>query len=387
MTPIAQRCARRLDMSGLWAILGFGLLLTVLLDAFETIVLPRRVTRRFRITSAFYRYTWRPFSYLAMRTKSGKRRESLLSFYGPVSLLFLLTVWAVGLVLAYALLHWSAGASLEAPEKDVTFRTVLYYSGSTFFTLGLGEIRPIGMIERMLTVAEAGTGFGFLALVIGYLPVIYQAFSARESTIVLLDARAGSPPSAFELLHREGSHGHFVGLLEKWEEWAAHLLESHLSYPVLVFFRSQHDNQSWLSALTTMLDASAFSISVMQGETAHAAELTFAIARHAVVDLSNVLRTPPKTPPNDRLPSADFQHLCQMLMQARVAVDAGSQAEDRLRKLRDLYEPYVTALAEFLLVALPNWIPDHARADNWLTSAWGRAQTPFAVSGPFQMPD
>ncbi len=374
-------------MVGLWAILGFALLIAILHDAFETIVLPRRVTRRFRITSIFYRYTWRPFSYLALRIKSSKRREAFVGFYGPISLLFLLTIWAFGLVLAYALLHWSTGANLEAPEKQVAFRTVLYYSGSTFFTLGLGEIRPLGALERVLSVVEAANGFGFLALVIGYLPIIYQAFSARESTIVLLDARAGSPPSAYELLRREGSHPHFIDLLKQWEDWTARLLESHLSYPVLVFFRSQHDNQSWLSALTTILDASAFSIAALRGETAHAAELTFAIARHAVVDLSNVLKRPPRVPGRDRLSSPDFQHMCQMLARANVPVDVSSEAEDRLHKLRVLYEPYVNALAQFLLVALPDWVPERARSDNWLTSAWGRAQKPFAVSGPFDMPD
>src|SRR5439155_1281913 len=135
-------------------------------------------------------------------------------------------------------------------------------------------------------VIEAGVGFGFLALVIGYLPVLYQSFSRREVNITLLDARAGSPPSAEELLRGFGAdHEELTVLLAEWERWAAEVLESHLSYPVLSYYRSQHDNQSWLAALTTALDASALVMVGIEGACARQAGLTFAMARHGVVDL------------------------------------------------------------------------------------------------------
>ena len=104
-------------------------------------------------------------------------------------------------------------------------------------------------------------GFGFLALIIGYVPIIYQAFSRRESNISLLDARAGSPSSATEMLRRHYRTQRLEELLQflrKWEQWCATLLESHLSYPVLTYYRSQHERQSWLAALTTVLDTCAF---------------------------------------------------------------------------------------------------------------------------------
>src|SRR5262249_53222577 len=163
----------------------------------------------------------------------------------------------------FALLHWAFGSRIQTANAHPGFGFVLYFSGTTFFTLGLGDITPLSTAARVLTVAEGGTGFGFLGIVIGYLPVIYQAFSRREVNISLLDARAGSPPSAAELLRRH-SQGHQLEslqqLLHDWERWSAELLESHLSYPVLAYFRSQHNNQSWLSALTTMLDTSALVI-------------------------------------------------------------------------------------------------------------------------------
>src|SRR4029077_10579685 len=154
----------------------------------------------------------------------------------------------VGLIAGFALLHWSLGTSLSVPNgADNTFGTYLYFSGTTFFTLGYGDAVPTSGWGRALSVSEAGIGFGFLAIVISYLPVLYQAFSRREITISLLDARAGSPPTAGELLRRLAeahSLARIGPLLAEWERWSAELLESHMSFPVLGYYRSQHENQS-----------------------------------------------------------------------------------------------------------------------------------------------
>ena len=78
-------------------------------------------------------------------------------------------------------------------------------------------------------------------------------------------------------------------ILRDWERWAAEVLESHLSYPALSFFRSQHNNQSWLGALITILDGSALVIAGVDGLRNEQAKITFAMARHAVVDLAQVV--------------------------------------------------------------------------------------------------
>ncbi|PYO44537.1 MAG: two pore domain potassium channel family protein, partial [Gemmatimonadetes bacterium] len=271
-----------------WAgIAGAVLVAVVLWDAFETIVLPRRVTRRVRLTRFFYRATWRPFAASAGFVRAGGRREAYLGFYGPLSLLLLLVLWAAALVLGFGLLQYAAGSAASLTNETARLTTDVYLSGTTFFTLGLGDVAPQGTFARVLTVVESGLGFGFLAIVIGYFPVLYQAFSRREVSISLLDARAGSPPSAAELLRRHGGPGGAAALerlLTEWERWAAELLETHLSYPLLAYFRSQHTNQSWLAALTTVLDTSALVMVGIEGGCARQARLTFAMARHAVVD-------------------------------------------------------------------------------------------------------
>src|SRR4051812_19409200 len=187
------------DMVGVLGLLLFGI---VLGDAFETIVLPRRVQRRVRLARMFYGTTWQAWASIARRIRKPSRHDNFLSYYGPLSLLLLLGVWAVILVMSFAMMHWGFGTHPEGPEGQATFGGVIYMSGNTLFTLGMGDVRSESTLGRVLTIAEAGTGIAFLALVIGYLPVIYQAFSRREANISLLDARAGSPPSASELLRR-----------------------------------------------------------------------------------------------------------------------------------------------------------------------------------------
>jgi hypothetical protein len=366
-------------MRAIVTILGIALLLIILWDSFETVVLPRRVRRRLRLTYLFYATTWRFWSATARRMRLGDRRDGFLSYYGPLSLIMLLGVWAASLALGFAMLHWGLGSALlDSQGQAIDFGGALYMSGSTLFTLGMGDITPHSPLARALTVAEAGTGIAFLALVIGYLPVIYQAFSRREINISLLDARAGSPPSAGELLRRHAESDTaetMVQFLRDWERWSSEVLESHLSYPVLSYYRSQHDRESWLAALTMLLDVSALLMVGVDGIPTHPARLAFAMARHAAVDLSQVFNTPPYVPKRNRLPPTDLARLRKLLADAGMSLREGPDADQMLIALRAKYEPYVNALAEHLLVALPAWLPESDASDDWQTSVWEHAAT------------
>jgi len=359
-----------------------GLLLigVTLWEAFETIVLPRRVTRQFRLTRAFYRVTWVSWRSCASIRRSKKKRDALFSYYGPLSLLLLFAFWAVTLVFGFALVHYGDAESLKGSMLPGRFGNCLYLSGTTLFTLGLGDITPTSPLGRFVTVAEAGIGFGFLALVIGYLPVLYQAFSRREVTISLLDARAGSPPTAFELLRRHAGPGGYgldalTTVLHEWEHWSADLMESHLSYPVLAYFRSQHDNQSWIGSLTAVLDLCALAMVGLEGMCQYQAKMTFAIARHALVDLSQVFgAAPDHGGSSTRLHPADLDAIRGQLLESGMRLTTGEVADAELQRLRGLYEPYAIALARHLRLDLPPWIKREAVKDNWQTSAWQHAQ-------------
>jgi len=358
-------------------IAGVVVFLVVLWDAFEAIILPRRVTRKFRLARLYYLFTWKSWKLYARLIPHRKTRETFLAYYGPISLLVLIGVWAVGLVVAFGMMQYGAGSAVNITGQGAHsgLATDMYLSGTTFFTLGLGDVVPRSSVARFLVVTEAGFGFGFLAAVIGYLPFIYGAFGRREINISLLDARAGTPPTAGELLRRHsypGGKDTLRDLLKAWEIWSAELLESHLSYPVLAYFRSQHDNQSWIGALTAILDTCALAISSVEGICAKQAELTFAIARHAVVDLCQVFGAPPRAPQDDRLPPEILQKLRHKLAEHGAALASTAEVDQKLLELRRMYEPYVCALARHLNQTVPPWIPDHKSKDNWQTTAWGQ---------------
>src|SRR5213594_1592249 len=317
-------------------IAGIAIVAGILLDAFETIVLPRRITRTFRLTSWFYRNTWVPWARGARRIKSPARREAVLGYFGPSSLILLLILWAFGLIFGFALLQYGAGEHLQLSNERVSFGALMYHSGETFFTLGYGDITPVSPVARALAVLEAGMGFAFLGVVIGYLPTIYSAFSRREIEISLLDARAGSPPTAAELLTRFGNCPQQTVLdeiLRDWEHWAAQVLESHLSYPVLSFFRSQHNNQSWLGALTTILDGSALVMAGVEGLRNDQAKITFAMARHAMVDLAQVVNASYDPGVSDRLTPEDLKRLRDSLATRGVKLRDSTEFEEKLTYL------------------------------------------------------
>jgi len=360
-------------------IAGIICLLGVALDAFQTIILPRRPTGRFRLTRFFFVATWGPWASMAQHTGNKRVREQIYSIYGPLSLLLLLLLWAGLLILGFSFFFYALGSpftdimGVQTMRGLSQYRTDLYVSGTTLFTLGLGDVVPHSLAARTLIIFESGVGLGFVALVIGYLPVLYQAFSRREVSIALLDARAGSPPTAVELLRRHGFEGGekaITTLLAEWERWSAEILESHISYPILCFYRSQHDNQSWLSALVAMLDTCALLISVIEGTPSRQAQLTFIMARHALVDLGHVFHLEGDVAElrqrnENRLPPGAFGQLCDSLGEVHLRLCGDPASANRLHTIRALYEPEAIALSNYLRMTLPAWNPEFREKDQW----------------------
>ena len=207
-------------MQILTLVAGIVCLFAVLLDAFQTIILPRRASGRFRLTRIFFIVTWNPWVFFTKRLCGPRRRESVFGFYGPMSLIFLLAMWATGLVVGFALIFYALGSPFNDSVQGPGFRSDLYVSGTTIFTLGLGDVMPRSAWARAFVILESGTGLGLLAVVMGYFPVLYSAFSRREVSISLLDARAGSPPTAAELMRRhsyKGAEQALSLLLVEWE--------------------------------------------------------------------------------------------------------------------------------------------------------------------------
>jgi hypothetical protein len=353
--------------------LAGGLIVVVVLwDVFSNMVVTRRATRQLRLSNYLIVWTRRLFMAYGRRIQDRGRRENFLGIMGPLLLFLRFGVWTVLLIIGYAMLQWGAGEHIASPDGVASASTVLYYSGTTFFTVALGDITPSAAWPRLLNVAEAATGFLFLGLVISYLPTFYSDFAAREARISQLDARAGSPPTAGALLARLGREN-CLGSLDKffseWETWTADVMESQLSYPILALFRSQHEDQSWVSALATILDASALVMMGIDGADERAARLAFAMARHAAVDLSQTFGQPKANGVPDRLPAPELARLRAYLAANNVRLAEGPQAEARLSHLRGFYEPYLEVLSTALVMPLPTWVPEPDARDNWKRTA------------------
>lgn len=353
-------------------LLGGALVLLMAMEIFVAFLLPRRVKRDPRIVRSVFNYTWRPWRRLA-RMLPQQAADTMLGIYGPLGLLLNLVLWVAGLMLGYACLQWAGGSHLAIGHR-VNFGNDLYFSAATMTTDGPASLAPQSTFARAIQVIDAGSGLAVLAIVIGYLPSLYQAFSRREATVSQLDARAGSPPSAGRLVIRSTQRDGWPALnryLSSWETWVAELMETHLAYPVLAYFRSQHVNQNWLSAICTLLDTCAFTIAAAPEGTVDAARFTYAIARHAVVDLSYSFHVEPLEPAVDRLPLEDLQEMLRQLHE--VGVEPGADFETikaRLQRMRASYEPYINALGERLDLGLPQWLAPEATTDNWRTTQW-----------------
>jgi len=359
-------------------IVGIVLIGSVLLDAFETIVLPRTVRRAIRLTTGYYWIMSGLHSMLGRINKCG-RRQTILNGFAPMMLLGLIGMWAVAMIFGYALILWAAGEPLASSRPITGLGDGLYFSGVTFFTLGFGDVIPANGLARFLAVSEAGLGFGFLALVIAYIPVLYSAFSRREVQMLLLDSKAGSEPTAVELLRRHAamkSMPQLIELLRDWERFSAELLESYLSYPVLAYYRSQHDDQNWLHSLSAIMDTCALIECGFSGSPdwecalRFQAKATFSMARHVVVDLAYILDAEPESPKVDRLPMQRYRSVTLMLAQSGLELETGDEAQARLLETRRMYEPFIYGLSKDLVMDLPDWVSEEHVKDNWETTAW-----------------
>jgi Ion channel len=303
---------------------------------------------------------WRLWRFLGGWIDHRSARQSFLTAFGPLAVFLQLGLWAVMIMVAFALLHFGLGTRLNATESQGVIGTFLYLSGTTFFTLGLGDVVPLNPLGRALVVMEVGTGIVFLAMIISYLPMLHQAYVQREVGVQLLEARTGSPQSAVRLLQRFGrpeSAETLTAMLLEAERWAAELSQSHIAHPVLAFYGSQHLDRSWLISLTTLLDSCALLLVSRSGVPSYQARATFRMAGRAATDLARIAGLALDRTASERLPPRDVPRLCAALESSGLTLPVGTDMEAKLNTLRGLYEPTVLALATFLLVPLPGWIP------------------------------
>jgi len=347
------------------SVVGLALIGWVLNDVFTTVILPRPAPARYRPAGLLTRSAWPVWRRRAGASRTPERREQRLAIFAPAIVMILLGVWIVLLIVGFGLVLHALSGEIRPPLPDLA--AALYFSAITLLTIGYGDFVPAGGLSRVVAVAAGGVGLGIVALTITYLFSLHVNFQRRELQVATLDARAGAPPSGIALLETCAAFDddtlELGQIFEAWERWAAEVLESHLAYPILMFFRSTHDHESWVSAIGAILDAATLSLTTVEGGPRGQASATRGIGVHLVEDIGRFFRFSAPDRPSDgpMIERAEFDDARERLRAAGYTLipDAAASWAD-FAHLRSDYAGPLNALARYLDVPPAQWIGDRS---------------------------
>jgi len=333
--------------------LGALLALLVAWDLFQTVVVPRPSPGRFRISRYVVRDSWRLVKAIGRRGPV-RLRDTLFGLFGPGAAIMLLGIWLTVLSFGFGLMLFALREGLQPVPPDLG--TAVYMAAASILTIGYGDIVPTVLATRVLVALAAMGGLGAVALVVTFLFSLYGSYQRRELRVVTLEAAAGAPPSAvglFESYARLGVLDRFPPLFRAWEEWSAEVLDSHVAYPILGFFRSSHDGLSWISALGTVLDAASLVVTTIEGLPRGDAELARRVGSHLVEDLSNLGFGEGQVA---WLQRADFDAACERLEAAGYRLAPRDRAWAAFETARLAYAPRLEAMANYWGVPATSWL-------------------------------
>jgi hypothetical protein len=340
-------------------ILGLVLLGGTFYDLFQSVVLPRPSVRKVQLARTVIRPLWRVWKWLLNRGTRIEQSERRLAAFGPISLLTLFLIWALSLVLGYGLVLDGLGDQFRPNLNN--FLTSFYVSATTLVPLSYGDFVPEQGLARLVIIAESATGVALAALAITLLFELYGSFRSREEAVVALDALAGAPPSAVQLLETAADKtmdGALKETFDEWRRWSAMVLESHLAYPLLVYFRSSHDNEAWINSFAAVMDAASLVMSSTDSPARGAAKLMFTVGNHLVEDLSWVFRL--QVEPNPIIEKAEYQAAIARLRAAGYAIHDGDEAWDKFSHFRSKYASALNLMAQYLLAPPAQWVGDRS---------------------------
>ena len=338
---------------------GLFLIGYVAWDVFNTVALPRPTPSTYRLARNLTRFSWQAWCWQARRMALGQRRERWLGGFAPLLVLVLLVAWVLVLIAGFALLDLAFGTDFDPPIRSIA--TAFYAAGTGLLTIGFGDIVPTSTLTRMIVMASAGLGLGTVALVITYLFSLYGSFQRREVLVTTLDARAGAPPSGVALLEtsqRTALMDDLPALFGDWERWAAEVLDSHVAFPILCYFRSSHDNESWVGSLGAMLDAAVLILTTVEGQPRGRAEMLLGIGVHLVEDVSSFFGFT-----NDGkvgVERAEYDAARARLEAAGFALESPEIGWILFAQIRARYASRLNELATFWMTPPTLWIGDRA---------------------------
>ena len=343
---------RAVDIAiGLAGVVCLGL---VLWDVFQTIVVPRPSPSRLRLARYVVPPAWRAWRAVATRTRTGIDRDQLLGLYAPAAAILLLVLWLAVIVIGYGLILFALRAELRPSPDDLG--TAIYFAGTSVLTIGYGDIIAGGAVSRLVVLTAAVAGLGLVALVITFLFSLYGSYQRREILVVSLSARAKAPPSAVALLETQARLGlvdELPALFADWERWTAEVLDTHVAYPLLGYFRSSHDETSWISALGAILDAAALVLTTIRGVPRGQAEITKRVGAHLVEDISNNLGL---AGDGSRVDRDQFDEVYRRLGEAGYDLEPEDNAWHAFERARSSFAGRLEAIADYWATPATLWV-------------------------------
>lgn len=341
------------------SVVGLVLILIVFYDLFQSVILPRPAVNKAQLARSLVRPTWVMWRWVSQRSSRIDRSEGRLAAFAPAVLLMLFGVWAVALVLGYGLIIDGVADQFRPSPQDLA--TSIYISATTLVPLSYGDFVPEGGLARAVIIAESATGVGIAALVITLLFSLYESFRAREELVVSLDALAGAPPSGVQILETAAKHGmrpELKATFDEWRGWSAMVLESHLAYPLLVYFRSSHDNEAWINSLGAVMDAAVLIVSTVDDDSEGPARLMLRVGNHLVEDMSWVFGL--KIATDGIVERAEYQLAVERLVKSGYHVRDTEAGWKQFAELRSKYASPLNQMAHWLVIPPAQWIGDRS---------------------------
>jgi hypothetical protein len=328
-------------------------------DVFQSVIVPRSVGGRWRVSAHISRMGWRLWRDRALGIAQHERREDTLATYAPVLLTTLLLMWVGMLIVGYGCLFWAMRAGLN---PHVGFSSALYFAGTTMLTIGYGDISPLSGVARFLSIFAATSGLGVVAIVTTFLFQLFGAFQRREAFVVTISERTGAPPSGVEFIKRHVTLGLVADIgtiLRESQRWIAEVMETHLAYPVLTYFRSSHDDESWVGTLGALLDASTLLITTVDLDNRGQAELTLRSGTHLTRDFSHFFRL--ETSDAAGVEYDEFVAAYHVLAELGIPMRPLEDAWPSFASKRGAYAATLDAMARWWRIPPARWIGDRSR--------------------------
>lgn len=348
-------------LDGVEIALGALILLATLYDVFQSVVMPRPAVGRLRVSPELISQSWRAWRGVAQRPRKLQTREAALAAFAPFMIVALLVLWGFLLILGYALVFSGLHSGLQ--PQPASFGETLYFSTGRMLAFGVDGVQAVSTATSVLTGLEAASGFGLFALVISLLFALFNAFQRREAAVVALDALAGAPPSAIQLLEtcaHDTSGTQLTKTFDEWRVWSVDVLESHLSYPLLLYFRSSHDNEAWPNSFGAVMDAALFVITTIKDGPVLQARLLYKVGAHLVEDMRGYYRRLYSGEPVVGIEQEEFLEACDRLQLAGYRLQDRDLAWEQFSDLRRRYALWLNRTARALAVPPAPWIGDRS---------------------------